>query len=232
MSFMKEGSGGEKLVEHFRPMPFVPGPDDDSLASVLMGDRGPIMSRSIDIWNSEYHKFMCVLTSLDYSPYPHSKRCRQWIKATGRISDAGGHEAHLAALAYMSDNYFIGTVSRVHKLWRIPARQDEHKAVKVDEDVRRVLRVGDDNPREKKPDAPPVVSMMVSLDHSIYFHDPKGFRSDDWIFAEMESPWAGDGRGLVIQRMYTQEGKLIASCVQEVRLQTCYESNEFRAWFD
>ena len=119
----------------------------------------------------------------------------------------------------MSDNYFIGTVSRVHKLWRIPLREDEHKVVKVDEDVRRILRVGDDNPSEKKPDTPkpPVVSMMVSLDHSIYFHDPKGFRSDDWIFAEMESPWAGDGRGLVIQRMYTKEGKLIASCVQEVR---------------
>jgi len=205
MSFMKEGSGGKKLVEHFRPMPFVPGPEEDSLGSVLSGDRGPVISRSIDIWNN-------------YSPYPHSKRCRQWIKATGRISDAGGHEAHLAALAYMSDNYFIGTVSRVHKLWRIPARQDEHKAVKVDEDVRKVLRVGDDSPsKESKPDAetPPVVSMMVSLDHSIYFHDVKGFRSDDWIFAEMESPWAGDGRGLVIQRMYTKEGKLIASCVQE-----------------
>jgi acyl-CoA thioesterase 8 len=53
MSFMKEGSGGNKLVEHARPMPFVPGPEDDSLASVLMGDRGPIMSRSIDIWNSK-----------------------------------------------------------------------------------------------------------------------------------------------------------------------------------
>jgi acyl-CoA thioesterase len=119
----------------------------------------------------------------------------------------------------MSDNYFIGTVSRVHKLWRIPARQDEHKAVKVDEDVRKVLRVGDDNAMATTPtESPPVVSMMVSLDHSIYFHDVKGFRSDDWIFAEMESPWAGDGRGLVIQRMYTKEGKLIASCVQEVSI--------------
>jgi acyl-CoA thioesterase 8 len=119
----------------------------------------------------------------------------------------------------MSDNYFIGTVSRVHRLFRIPARIDEHKAIKVDEDVRKVLRNGDDNSSSgAKSDAPkpPVVSMMVSLDHTIYFHDPKGFRADDWIFAEMESPWAGDGRGLVYQRMYTKEGKLIASCVQEV----------------
>jgi acyl-CoA thioesterase len=52
MSFMKEGAGGAKLVEHFRPMPFVPGPEEDSLGSVLSGDRGPVISRSIDIWNS------------------------------------------------------------------------------------------------------------------------------------------------------------------------------------
>ena len=54
MSFMKEGSGGKKLVEHFRPMPFVPGPEEDSLGSVLSGDRGPVVSRSIDIWNSGF----------------------------------------------------------------------------------------------------------------------------------------------------------------------------------
>jgi acyl-CoA thioesterase 8 len=60
------------------------------------------------------------------------------------------------------------------------------------------------------------VSMMVSLDHTIYFHDPQGFRADEWLFTEMESPWAGDGRGLVTQRMFTREGKLIATCIQEV----------------
>jgi len=32
----------------------------------------------------------------------------------------------------------------------------------------------------------------------------------------MESPWAGDGRGLVIQKLWTREGVLIATCVQEV----------------
>jgi acyl-CoA thioesterase II len=59
--------------------------------------------------------------------------------------------------------------------------------------------------------------MMVSLDHTIYFHNPRSFRADEWIFTEMETTWAGDGRGLVYQRMYTRDGTLIASCVQEVR---------------
>jgi acyl-CoA thioesterase 8 len=158
---------------------------------------------------------------LDDSPYQHSKKTRQWIKAEGRISDEGGHHAHLAALAYMSDQYFIGTVSRVHKLWRIPVARHEHKEVKVDEDVQKSLRNGDLDEKPAKPDKPkkqpkPIVSMMVSLDHTIYFHDPRAFRADEWLFTEMESPWAGDGRGLVIQRTYTQSGKLIASCIQEV----------------
>lgn len=36
------------------------------------------------------------------------------------------------------------------------------------------------------------------------------------MFTEMESPWAGDGRGLVTQRIYTKDGLLVATCVQEV----------------
>merc|ERR1712070_1066274 len=55
----------------------------------------------------------------------------------------------------------------------------------------------------------------VSRDHTIYFHSPKDFRADEWMFTECESPWSGDGRGLVMQRMYTREGRLVATCVQE-----------------
>lgn len=60
-----------------------------------------------------------------------------------------------------------------------------------------------------------VLGMMVSLDHSIYFHSPRDFRADEWMLAEAETPWAGDGRGLVMQRIFSKDGKLIASCVQE-----------------
>ena len=31
----------------------------------------------------------------------------------------------------------------------------------------------------------------------------------------MESPWAGDGRGLVLQKIWNRQGQLVASCVQE-----------------
>lgn len=57
---------------------------------------------------------------------------------------------------------------------------------------------------------------MVSLDHSIYFHNPLAFRADEWMLTEMESPWAGEGRGLAIQKIWSKDGTLIATCTQEV----------------
>jgi acyl-coenzyme A thioesterase 1/2/4 len=59
------------------------------------------------------------------------------------------------------------------------------------------------------------LGMMVSLDHSIYFHRPRDLRADEWLFAEMDSPWAGDGRGLVLQKIWNKDGQLVATCVQE-----------------
>jgi hypothetical protein len=64
-------------------------------------------------------------------------------------------------------------------------------------------------------DRRPEIGMMVSLDHSIYFHSPRDFRADEWLLAEAETPWAGDGRGFVLQKIFTKDGKLVASCVQE-----------------
>jgi acyl-CoA thioesterase II len=37
------------------------------------------------------------------------------------------------------------------------------------------------------------ISMVVSLDHTIYFHDDS-CKADEWNLFEMESPWAGKNR--------------------------------------
>ncbi|KAF3344295.1 putative MFS-type transporter [Verticillium dahliae VDG2] len=63
--------------------------------------------------------------------------------------------------------------------------------------------------------ARPTLGMLVSLDHSIYFHDPRRVRADEWMFSEMDTPWAGDGRGVVLQRIFAADGTLLATCVQE-----------------
>jgi acyl-CoA thioesterase len=125
------------------------------------------------------------------------------MKARGRISPAGGHEAHLSAIAYISDSNFIGTVARTHKL------------MPHDPQLQRIKN-GQDPSKDAGPK--PQIGMIVSLDHTIYFHNPRSFRADEWMFREMETPWADDGRGLVFQRMYTKDGTLIATCVQEVRI--------------
>lgn len=80
----------------------------------------------------------------DDSDKPHAKRCRQWIKARGKISPAGGHEAHLSAIAYMSDSYFIGTVARAHKLLRYSNQRKSRARSSIDEDVLKKLLEMDD----------------------------------------------------------------------------------------
>lgn len=48
------------------------------------------------------------------SSTPDAKRNRYWLRAHGTISESGGLNVQLSALAYMSDNYFVGQVPLVH----------------------------------------------------------------------------------------------------------------------
>ena len=54
---------------------------------------------------------------------------------------------------------------------------------------------------------------VASLDHAMWFH--RDFRMDDWLLYIMTSPNANRARGLSSGRVYTREGKLVASIVQE-----------------
>jgi len=53
----------------------------------------------------------------------------------------------------------------------------------------------------------------ASLDHTIWFHRP--FRADEWWLYDQHSPSASGGRGLAIARVWTQDGRLVASVAQE-----------------
>ncbi|ORX50174.1 Thioesterase/thiol ester dehydrase-isomerase [Hesseltinella vesiculosa] len=57
------------------------------------------------------------------------------------------------------------------------------------------------------------VGMMASLDHSIFFHKPA--RADEWLLYDMQSPRSGDGRGMAFGRIYTKDGMLAVTTVQE-----------------
>lgn len=53
----------------------------------------------------------------------------------------------------------------------------------------------------------------ASLDHAIWFHDTPDF--DQWHLFVTESPWGGGARGLNRGHFYTQDGRMIATIMQE-----------------
>lgn len=209
ISFVRNNSSGRRQVSHASPMPLgedgrplLPPPDDFDAEPELL-NQGPFQGHRIEVINKEDHA--------------HGQKTRQWVRARGKI--IGGQQEHLNALAYVSDSYFIGTIGRIHRLWRFPFRpEDIHK---LPEEMQKRVRVlnewegmGDTDGMSGQPE----IGMMVSLDHTIYFHEPWKVRADEWMLNEMESPWSGDGRGVVIQKIFSKDGTLLATCMQEVML--------------
>ncbi|PLB37408.1 Thioesterase/thiol ester dehydrase-isomerase [Aspergillus candidus] len=230
LSFSKANSGGKKTLQHAAPMPDIELPKEPTpgLRGTLdqSAGGGPFESKKAGIVNRT-------------SPNAEEKKVRRFLRARGKISETGGHQANLSALAYITDSFFIGTVTRVHDIPRFTSPQELERALNAlknpsdldDEDIARALKelkeeealelrrrlegalskaTAEKNKADRKE-----VGMMVSLDHSIYFHNPWAFRADEWMLTEMESPWAGEGRGLVLQKIWSKDGVLIATCTQE-----------------
>ncbi|MFJ7997391.1 acyl-CoA thioesterase II [Streptomyces sp. NPDC096310] len=53
----------------------------------------------------------------------------------------------------------------------------------------------------------------ASLDHAMWFHRP--FRADEWLLYDQQSPSSSGGRGLGQARIFTQDGRLAISVIQE-----------------
>ena len=245
LSFMREGSGGEVTVDHGWDMPEgvreglervlqeERSSEDGDGASNGVEAEGPFISKRLGMTNSEYSPCLASVLSRwgrkadstcppDSSPYPHQRKPQSWVQCRGSISPSGGQHAHLSALAYMSDSWFIGTVSRAHRLMRenhvlynrtFPQKHNGPASEQIEAAARKESKNTFETP--KRP-----IGMMVSLDHTIYFHRPREVKADEWMCTEMETPWSGEGRGLVMQRIWNKEGRLMATCVQEVRLPT------------
>ncbi len=54
---------------------------------------------------------------------------------------------------------------------------------------------------------------VASLDHVMWFHQP--FRVDEWLLHVIDSPAAHGARGLVRGRIFSRDGRLVASTAQE-----------------
>ena len=55
--------------------------------------------------------------------------------------------------------------------------------------------------------------MMASLDHAMWFHGQ--FRADEWLLYDQHTPAASGARGLATGRVFTRDGRLVVSVVQE-----------------
>lgn len=53
----------------------------------------------------------------------------------------------------------------------------------------------------------------ASLDHALWLHRP--FRIDEWLLYDIHSPNACNGRGLSWGKIYSRDGRLVASVAQE-----------------
>jgi acyl-CoA thioesterase-2 len=54
---------------------------------------------------------------------------------------------------------------------------------------------------------------QASLDHAMWFHRP--FRANDWLLYDPSSPTAANARGLAMGTIFSREGSVAVSVVQE-----------------
>lgn len=55
--------------------------------------------------------------------------------------------------------------------------------------------------------------MSASLDHAMWFHGPIEF--ENWHLYSMDAPWTGGARGFNRGKIFTRDGRLVASTAQE-----------------
>lgn len=110
----------------------------------------------------------------------------------GPMKAATGTMPHVLGLLNLSDYHVLGAAPALHGLdVGIPA-------------------IGDPSGTPTKPS----FKMYTSLNHTVHIHS-HDFRADEMTYIEVESSWAADGRALMHTRLFSNAGKLIASCVQE-----------------
>ncbi|MGW0159428.1 acyl-CoA thioesterase [Mycobacterium sp. NPDC003323] len=55
--------------------------------------------------------------------------------------------------------------------------------------------------------------LPATIDHAVWFH--RWARADEWWLCDVDSPWAGDGRGYARGRLFDRDGALVAQIAQE-----------------
>jgi acyl-CoA thioesterase II len=213
------GVGGSTEISHQIDMPAAPHPDTlpsmtDTLHSLLADPRlqpayVPLVRKSLE---APFPIDVRPVAARDvFNPQPvWPARQLAWMRCTEPLA-AGNADLHRSVLAYASDWSLASSSLLPYRLTF----------------------------------ASPRVTHMASLDHCLYYHavaaqgGGAGFRADQWMLYEMESPVARGARGLNLGRIWAPApaalsagapggaagggaplvsgagGLLLASCVQE-----------------
>lgn len=210
-----------------------------------VGARSPGNSKNVsNPCHDTEEPFETVTFGYAAGPSPASRKPQQWIRAHGSIvgdqdrathrrasnTQVASQRAHIVALAYMSDSDFINTVSRVHRLVQFSTPEyikltrdgfhgGEVERLRMEEWLqgrgRDEVKTNEEAAQVEGRTVPRRVGMLVSLNHTIFFHNHHHIRADEWLFSEMGCPWTGDERGVVTQHVWTADGVLVATCIQE-----------------
>lgn len=166
-----------------------------TIPSITLDDLEPALSP-----HGPYMKFQRLPIHTPSTSGPSSPMSRITTTAchiSPPLPNPSTHKLHTLALLNLSDYHVLDVPLILSNLtFGLPAINDETKTP---------------TPSQGK--------MFTSLNHSVYFHKHHGaFRADDMCYTEGGCQWAGDGRALVMSRIFGKDGGLIASCVQEVSL--------------
>ncbi|SDQ06383.1 acyl-CoA thioesterase II [Quadrisphaera sp. DSM 44207] len=167
-------------LDHGRPMPQVPGPEELPTTADLIGHLDDPVAQH---WSHERPVDLRHVDGPLFLDGPAERTDAQavWMRAVGALPDDDG--LHRAVTAYASDYTVLEPVLRRHGLaWAHPG-----------------LRA-------------------ASIDHAMWWHRPA--RADEWLLYVQTSPSASGGRGLGQGLLYSRDGALVATVLQEGMVRT------------
>ena len=150
-------------------------------------------------------------------------KTQQWLKC-GVISSDANIKMHHVGLALLSDYSVMDAPARLHNLQlgigerKVGASQedspyDERSSPGSSDttDYRtaagsgyRIATAGSD------------FRAMATLNHTVHFYDVEAARADEWSVLEVATSAAHGGRVLIHSKLFSQAGKLLVVCTQEV----------------
>lgn len=164
------------------------------LGSFMKFERMPLVFQGRCPWNARWK----LLTAC-FLPDPSKAVTSGIATAVAQISPAidgvaDNAKTHILGVINLSDYHVMDTPLQLNNIsMGLPTIGDVH------------------GPRKESQ-----VKVGTTLNHSIHFHVHDGFRADDLTYIEVETSWGKDGRAMLSSRIFSKQGLLIATCIQEV----------------